>query len=129
MLGIDASREMISYAREHFGVNAFPNLDFAMEDICKLAFQDEFDTVVSFNALHWIPDQGAALATIYRVMREGGSAPAAGSQGSTQKPGRRAGRYTVLRAMGFRFEDFHDPYLHVTAEEVTGRWLKRTDYP
>ena len=74
MLGIDASREMISYAQEHFGVNAFPNLDFAMEDISKLAFQDEFDTVFSFNALHWIPDRAPALAAIYRVMREGGSA-------------------------------------------------------
>jgi trans-aconitate 2-methyltransferase len=118
VLGIDASREMISYAQEHFGVNAFPNLDFAMEDICKLAFQDEFDTVLSFNALHWIPDQGAALATIYRVMREGGSAHL-----RLVPRGQRKSLEDVLEdtrssaRWASAFEDFHDPYLHVTAEE------------
>ena len=74
VLGVDASREMIAYASEHFGAGAFPNLNFAVADICKLAFEAAFDTVLSFNALHWIPAQGAALATIDRMMSEGGSA-------------------------------------------------------
>ena len=64
VLGVDASREMISYALEHFGARAFPNLNFAVGDISTLAFEAAFDTVLSFNALHWIPDQGAALAAI-----------------------------------------------------------------
>jgi trans-aconitate 2-methyltransferase len=118
VLGIDVSREMIAYAQEHFGVNAFPNLGFAVEDICKVAFQSEFDTVLSFNALHWIPDQGAALATIYRAMREGGTAHlrlvVKGERKSLEdllEETRSSGRWASA------FEDFRDPYLHITAEE------------
>jgi trans-aconitate 2-methyltransferase len=118
VLGVDASREMISYALEHFAVTTFPNLKFAVGDICKLDFEGVFDTVLSFNALHWIPDQGAALATICRMMSEGGSAHlrlvARGERKSLEdvlEETRSSARWAPS------FVAFHDPYLHITPEE------------
>jgi trans-aconitate 2-methyltransferase len=118
VLGIDASHEMISYAQEHFGSTSYPNLHFAVEDISKLAFDRAFDTVLSFNALHWIPDQGAALAAIHRMMVEGGSANLRLVVKSERKSLEDVLEETRSSARwASAFEGFHDPYLHITAEE------------
>src|SRR6476620_11808604 len=57
VVGIDPSRSMIDYATAHFAAAAESNLRFAVADARALAFDNEFDLVVSFNALHWIPEQ------------------------------------------------------------------------
>ena len=67
VLGVDASAEMIAFACEHFG--ALTNLRFETCDIRRLTFRQEFDLVVSFNALHWIPDQQEALRAIRSAMK------------------------------------------------------------
>lgn len=74
VIGVDPSREMIAYATGHFGASAFPNLRFDLCDARTLPFQDAFDRVVSFNALHWVPDQDAALRSIRRAMKATGRA-------------------------------------------------------
>jgi trans-aconitate 2-methyltransferase len=43
-------------------------------DATRLAYRDAFDLVVSFNALHWVPDQTAALCCIRDAMRPAGRA-------------------------------------------------------
>jgi SAM-dependent methyltransferase len=62
---------MIAFARQHFGRK---NLDFAAGDATRLAYREEFDLVVSFNALHWVLDQAAALSSIRGALRSGGRA-------------------------------------------------------
>ena len=57
VVGVDPSGDMISFAQSHFGPATRPNLRFQVADARRLPFQDEFDLVVSFNALHWIPEQ------------------------------------------------------------------------
>src|SRR5256885_15905652 len=74
VVGVDASAEMIAFASEHFGPASYPNLSFAVSDIRDIHFKDEFDLVLSFNALHWIPEQGEALRAIRDAMKHGGSA-------------------------------------------------------
>src|SRR6201986_337742 len=59
---VDASAGMIGFATEHGALH--PNLQFAVADARDLPYQREFDLVVSFNALHWIPDQDQALKSI-----------------------------------------------------------------
>jgi len=72
VLGVDASPRMIDYARaKHLGGRP-ANLDFAVADATHLAFSAQFDLVVSFNCLHWIPDQLAVLAGITRALKPGG---------------------------------------------------------
>jgi trans-aconitate 2-methyltransferase len=69
VLGVDPSTDMIAFAREHFRRK---NLDFAAGNATRLAFREEFDLAVSFNALHWVLDQAAALSSIRGALRSGG---------------------------------------------------------
>ena len=74
VLGVDPSRDMIAFAASHFGPPAFANLRFEVADARRLAYRHQFDLVVSFNALHWVPEQAAALASIHAALKPGGRA-------------------------------------------------------
>ncbi len=54
-VGIDPSPGMIAVAP------ASGNLTFEVDAVETMRFDDEFDLVVSFNALHWVTDQRRAL--------------------------------------------------------------------
>src|SRR5436309_11711445 len=74
VVGVDPSRDMISFAQSHFGPATRSNLRFEVADARCLPFKNEFDLVVSFNALHWIPEQDAALSSIHSALISGGKA-------------------------------------------------------
>jgi len=73
IVGVDPSTQMIDFARQHFQPDA-GNLRFEVGDAAHLGFRDELDLVVSFNALHWVTDQAAALSSIRRALRPSGRA-------------------------------------------------------
>ncbi len=89
-----------------------------MADAHSLPFRDEFDLVVSFNALHWLPDQDAALQSIHAAMKSGGLA-----QLRLVPAGERKSLENVLEETRLSsrwapyFQGFHDPYLHLTPEQ------------
>ncbi len=118
VVGVDASAEMIHFAAAHFSTAVRPNLRFETRDIRHLPFHEEFDLLVSFNALHWIPDQDEALRTIRSAMK-----PAALAQLRLVADGERKSLETVLEETrkstrwAAYFRDVHDPYLHLTPEE------------
>ncbi len=64
VLGIDASPDMIAFARTMFPESAHPNLSFRYGDAAKLTFRHEFDIVVAFASLHWVKDLPTALRGI-----------------------------------------------------------------
>jgi len=72
VLGADASQEMIAFAARAFPSATHANLRFQVVDAAMLPFADEFDLVVSFNCLHWVRDQAAALRGIRAALRPGG---------------------------------------------------------
>ena len=72
VVGVDPSHDMIAFATSHFTRADGSNLRFQVADARALPFGAEFDLVVSFNALHWIPDQDAALQSIRRAVKPGG---------------------------------------------------------
>lgn len=115
VVGVDASREMIRFATAHA---QRPNLQFEVGDAQSLAFRDEFDLIVSFNALHWVPDPNPPLQCIRMAMKPNGAA-----QLRLVSDGERKSLETVLdetRQSGrwsHYFENFRDPYLHMTPEE------------
>jgi trans-aconitate 2-methyltransferase len=116
--GIDPSAEMIEYASSHFGPPLHSNLCFEVVDARNLPFLGEFDFVVSFNALHWIPNQDAALRAIRAAVK-----PSSCAQLRLVPAGKRKSLENVIeetrrseRWAGF-FQDFHDPYLHWTPEQ------------
>jgi trans-aconitate 2-methyltransferase len=70
-VGVDASPRMIGTA--HAGGQAGPSGPwFVVADARRLPFVEYFDAAVSFNALHWVPDQRQALSEIAAVLRPGG---------------------------------------------------------
>jgi trans-aconitate methyltransferase len=74
VLGVDPSRDMIAFASSHFGPPAHVNLRFEVADARQLPCREEFDLVVSFNALHWVPEQAKALESIRAVLKPAGRA-------------------------------------------------------
>ncbi len=116
VVGVDASADMIAFAAAHGALH--PNLQFAVADARQLPYQHEFDLVVSFNALHWIPDQDRALRSIRAALKDTGLA-----QLRLVPKGQRKSLEDVLEETRLSsrwstyFESFHDPYLHLTPEQ------------
>lgn len=73
-LGIDASDNMIGLAKENFPSQQFQNLSFELLPVQKLNLLQQFDVVVSFNALHWVKEQIQALKNIYNALKPEGRA-------------------------------------------------------
>jgi trans-aconitate methyltransferase len=118
VVGVDASQDMIRFASSHFGPAVWPNLRFQVADARRLPFRNEFNLVVSFNALHWLPEQDAALRSIRSAMMSDGRAQLrlvpAGQRKSLEnvvEETRRSSRWAA------HFNDFRDPYLHLTPEQ------------
>lgn len=70
--GIDASREMISFAKKKFPKSSFPKLEFRWGDATSLNYENEFDLITSFACLHWILDHRPVLDGIRAGLRPGG---------------------------------------------------------
>jgi len=117
-LGVDASAEMIAFASAQFGPTLHQNLRFQTADASHLPFRQEFDLVVSFNALHWIPDQEQALRSIRSTMKSNSRA-----QLRLVPAGKRKSLENVIEETRLSskwasyFPQFHDPYLHLTPEQ------------
>ena len=72
-VGVDASKKMIATAHGA-GAPTESGPWFAVADARRLPFGEHFDVAVSFNALHWVPEQERALGQIASVLRPGGRA-------------------------------------------------------
>jgi trans-aconitate 2-methyltransferase len=118
VVGVDASAEMIAFAIAHCDAGCQSNLRFAVSDARSLSFEQEFDLVVSFNALHWIPEQAQALQSIRSALKPDGRA-----QLRLVPKGERKSLEDVIedtrlspRWAGY-FELFRNPYLHLTPQQ------------
>ncbi len=118
VVGVDASQDMIRFASQHFAVAARPNLRFEVADAHRLPFRNEFNLVVSFNALHWVPDQEAALRCIRGAMISDALAllrlVPAGERKSLENVVEETRRLLKWDAY---FQHFNDPYLHLAPEQ------------
>lgn len=120
VVGVDPSQEMIDFARQHFDAEAYPNLRFHTADARHLDFHEAFDWVVSFNALHWIPDQDAALRSIASALKPGGVAQLRFVYKGELKSLESVIEDTRLSPKWNRFfTGFSRPYLHLTPDEYT----------
>jgi trans-aconitate methyltransferase len=70
--GIDASPEMIRFARTSFPHKTVPNLEFKMMDARHIHLAQRFDIVFSSSALHWLDDHPAFLRGAASVLHSGG---------------------------------------------------------
>jgi trans-aconitate methyltransferase len=83
--GIDASPEMIRFARKTFPSGKHPNLEFQVMDACRIRLARQFDVVFSSSALHWVADHPAFLRGAAACLRPGGRLMAScGGKGNAQ---------------------------------------------
>lgn len=121
VLGVDASHNMIAFASGRFGPPSHPNLRFEVADVRALPYRSEFDLVVSFNALHWVPEQDAALRCLRAALKPGGRAVLrfvpAGARKSLEDVIEEVRRSSRWRGY---FKGFQKPYVHPTPEAYRG---------
>src|SRR5262249_57348769 len=108
---------MIAFAAQKFPPSTHSNLAFRVADAARLPFADQFDLVVSFNCLHWVRDQAAALRGIRAALVASGRTHLRfvprGARKSLEvviEDTRRAPDWAAY------FRDFETPYLHVTSD-------------
>ena len=112
-VGVDASSRMIETAHGD-GAATDSGPWFVVADARRLPFAEFFDAVLSFNALHWVPEQRQALGQIATVLRPGGRAliqvVCAGPRTSIE-----ATAMTVCQSPRWArwFDGFSAPYVHV----------------
>jgi trans-aconitate 2-methyltransferase len=118
VIGVDASQDMVTFAARSFPTARHPNLAFQRVDAARLGFADAFDLVVSFNCLHWVRDQAAALRGIRAALAPSGRTHlrlvARGTRPSLEaviEETRHAPRWTGC------FADYETPYVHLTPED------------
>src|SRR5258706_6677443 len=70
--GVDASPQMIEFAKKTFPAAKFSNLRFRAMDARKIKFERRFDLVFSNAALHWVDDHQKILHGISAVLKPGG---------------------------------------------------------
>lgn len=118
VLGVDPSRQMIDFAAHTYATAAQPNLAFAVEDARTLPYEAEFDLVVSFYALHWVPEQARALDRIRAALKPAGRTLLQFVRSDTRPSIEDVIEQTRQspRWWGY-FHDFTKPYFHPTLEE------------
>jgi trans-aconitate methyltransferase len=72
VIGIDASPEMIGFARKTFPPSEISNLGFKVMDARHIHFERAFDLVFSSSVLHWVDDHPAFLRGAAACLRTGG---------------------------------------------------------
>jgi trans-aconitate 2-methyltransferase len=70
--GMDASPQMIEFAKKTFPTRKYPNLRFRVMDARKIKFDRQFDLVFSNAALHWVDDHETILRKAAPLLKPGG---------------------------------------------------------
>jgi len=118
VVGVDASQQMIALAVKSFPPAAHGNLRFHVADAAQLPFADAFDLIVSFNCLHWVRDQAAALRGLCNALVPTGRAHLrfvpAGARRSLEDVIEETRRSPAWSAY---FPAYRAPYVHLTQGE------------
>jgi trans-aconitate 2-methyltransferase len=72
VMGVDASAEMIAFARKTFPSSEISNLKFQITDARQISFGKKFDCIFSNAALHWVDDHEKILRGAAACLRPGG---------------------------------------------------------
>ena len=70
--GVDASPQMIEFARRTFPRGKVPHLEFHVMDARRVRFAKKFDLIFSNAALHWVDDHPAFLSGAAACLQPGG---------------------------------------------------------
>ena len=118
VLGVDPSPRMIEVARA--ADDQLTNVSFQLGDVTTMAFGPDFDLVVSFNALHWVPDQETAYRNVAAALKPGGRVLVQfvchGDRPSVEHVAMEVTRDSRWAAA---FADFAPPFVHIDPADLT----------
>jgi trans-aconitate 2-methyltransferase len=115
--GVDASQDADQLRFKPLRSAVRPNLRFR-SGRSPAPFRNEFNLVVSFNALHWVPEQDAALRSIGSAMMADGRVQLASYRPVSARVSENVVEETRLSSRwNAYFPKFRDPYLHLTPEQ------------
>lgn len=124
-IGIDASPQMIKFAKKSFPPGKFRNLAFRIMDARKIRFVRQFNCVFSNATLHWVDDHQAILKGAAAVLRSGGRlVVSCGGKGNAQDVF--VALRGVIRLERWRsfFRKLEKPYFFYSPAEYE-KWLPR----
>jgi trans-aconitate 2-methyltransferase len=113
VVGVDPASGMLVEAAQHVrGGGSGPA--FVRADVRQLPFAERFDVAVSFNALHWVPQQQQALNEIAAVVRKGARVLIQ-MVCASERPSVEAVAMTLCSCPRWapRFGSFTAPFIHV----------------
>lgn len=126
--GVDASSQMIGFAKKVFPTSKYPNLKFRVMDAREIQFRSKFDVVFSNAALHWVDDHQAVLRGIASVLKPNGRLiVSCGGKGNAQdvfvalRPEMRLKRWRNF------FRKMPKPYFFYSPEDYK-KWLPKSDF-
>ena len=125
VIGIDASPEMIHFARASFPTKTVLNLKFQIMDACHIHLTRRFDIVFSSSVLHWVDDHPAFLRGAAACLRSGGRlVVSCGGKGNAQDVF--VALRPVIRLKRWRefFRGMGTPYFFHSPEDYE-KWLPR----
>ncbi|MBS0628732.1 MAG: methyltransferase domain-containing protein [Verrucomicrobia bacterium] len=70
--GVDASKNMIEFARKRFLKAEFPNLDFIKGMAESIELHKAYDLIVSFSCFHWLKDPKLVTQRLSASLKKGG---------------------------------------------------------
>jgi trans-aconitate 2-methyltransferase len=116
VIGADPSHRMVATAAESIATRASGPW-FVIADARALPFGERFDAAVSFNALHWVPEQERALHQIATVLKPGGSLTVQ-MVCASERPSLEAVAMKLCREPRWAqwFVGFEAPFIHVNAD-------------
>ena len=127
IVGLDNSQDMLNYARFRFPPEQWPNLEFQHGDARDLRYNEEFDLILSFAALHWVFDHGPVLAGIWRSLKSGGRVFVQfGGRGNAASVLDIADEMILEEKWSCYFKGFRFPYGFYGLEEYWA-WLNASD--
>jgi len=133
VIGVDASRQMIAFAKKAFPAKNNPNLAFRVMDARRIQSlvgrvtpcAPRFDVIFSNAALHWVDDHQAMLRGAAAVLKPGGRLiVSCGGKGNAQdvfvalRPVMRLARWRTF------FRKLPKPYFFHAPEDYQ-KWLPR----
>ena len=128
IVGVDASPEMIAYAKNKYPISEYPNLTFDSIDARSLEFQQEFDLVFSNATLHWVDNHRAFLKGANQALKEKGRLIiSCGGKGNAAQILDTFAELTANSAWQAYFKDFYNPYFFYGLEDYQ-TWLKESGF-
>jgi trans-aconitate methyltransferase len=126
--GIDASAEMIGFARKEHAGSRVPNLEFRVMDARHIRFPERFDLVFSSSVLHWVDDHPAFLAGAAACLRPGGRlVVSCGGKGNAQDVFLALRSEMRVKRWRDRFRKLEPPYFFHAPEDYA-KWLPRAGF-